>query len=131
MFLHVSVILFIGGGVVSQHALQVSRPTPRGEVEGSDQLGGSPGPHPRGKLRGLALGGLQAHTPGGLQAHNWGVSRLTPGGSLGPHPRGSIPTCTEADPPMATAVGGMHPTGMRSCFCKAFPLQNYHLKKLP
>ena len=34
-------------GVVSQHALQVSRPTPKGEVEGSG-LGGSPGPHPGG-----------------------------------------------------------------------------------
>ena len=45
-----------GGWVVSQHALQDSRPTPRGEVQGSDQPGGlqahtqgvSPGPHPRG-----------------------------------------------------------------------------------
>ena len=41
------------GGVVSQHALQVSRgevsrPTPRGEVEGSGWGGGSPGP--RGRL---------------------------------------------------------------------------------
>ena len=82
-------ILFIGGwcpsmhcsrspreGVVSQHALQVSRPTPRGEVEGSGQ-GGSPGPHPRGKLRGLV----------------W------PGGSPGPHVGGGcIPACAEADP---------------------------------
>ena len=45
-----------GGGVVSQCALQVSRPTPRGEVEasglGSLQAhnwgGGSPGPHQGG-----------------------------------------------------------------------------------
>ena len=102
MFLNVSVILFTGGGVVSQHALQVvsqhalqqggwgvvsqhalqvSRPTPRGEVEGS------------------GWGGLQSHTwgeapglhHGGLQAHTWGVSRPTPGGC--------IPACTEADPP--------------------------------
>ena len=79
--LHLSVILFTGGGVVSQHALQVvsqhalqvsgggglsqhalqvSRPTPRGEVEGS----------------GLGRGGLQAHT-------GWG----------------GIPACTEADNP--------------------------------
>ena len=47
-------------GLVSQHAEQVSRgvsrPIPRGEVEGS------------------GLGGLQAHTPG------VGVSRPTPGG---------------------------------------------------
>ena len=33
------------GVVVSQHALQVSRSTPRGEVEGSDQGRFSPGPH--------------------------------------------------------------------------------------
>ena len=33
--------------MVSQHALQVSRPTPRGQVEGSGQ-GASPGPHPGG-----------------------------------------------------------------------------------
>ena len=32
--------------MVSQHALHVSRPTPRGEVEGSGLGGGSPGPHP-------------------------------------------------------------------------------------
>ena len=62
--------------MVSQHALQVSRPTPRGEVEGSG-LGGSPGPHPGGEVEGSGLGGLQAHTqggklrgqPGGSQAH--------------------------------------------------------------
>ena len=49
----------VGGGV-SQHALQVSRPTPGGGVE----------------LRGLARGGLQAHTKGVC-----------------------IPACNEADPP--------------------------------
>ena len=37
----------VGEGVVSRHALQVSRPTPKGKVEGSG-LGGSPGPHPGG-----------------------------------------------------------------------------------
>ena len=121
MFLHLSVILFTlgwypstpcsrspgGGGVVSKHALQVSRPTPRGEGEG-DLAGGAPGPHPRRKLRGICLGGLQAHTQGvspgpqleGLQAHTWGAS---------------IPACTEADPPTTTAAAGMHPTGMHSC----------------
>ena len=52
-----------GGVVVSQHALQVSRPTPRGEVEGSGLGGGvSPAPHPGGKLR-------------GLQAQTWGLSQ--------------------------------------------------------
>ena len=45
------------GGVVSQHALQVSR---RGWYPSMTCR--SPGPHPRGKLRGMTLGGLQAHT---------------------------------------------------------------------
>ena len=53
MFFYLSVILFTGGGVASQHALQVSRLTPRG------------------KLRGLAWGG-------GLQAHTWGQG-VSPG----------------------------------------------------
>ena len=65
------------GGIPA--CLTVSRPTPRGEVEGSGQ--GVPG---RGKLRGLSMGrspgrnwgrgspgphwgGLQAHTQGDLQ----------------------------------------------------------------
>ena len=41
--------LQVGGGV-SKHALQVSRPTPKGEFEGSGQ------------------GGLQAHTQRGIPA---------------------------------------------------------------
>ena len=99
MFLHVSVCPWRGGGevvplhalqvstwVVSQHALQVSLLTPKGELEGSDR-GGSPGLH--------LGGGLQAHTWWGLQAYTWGspgpqwgfsrvtmgVSMTTPGGS--------------------------------------------------
>ena len=63
-----SVILFTEGngeGVVSQHALQVSRPTPRWEVEGSSWEG-SPGSHPEGKL---TWGGLQAHTQGSPGPH--------------------------------------------------------------
>ena len=80
-----------------------------GEVEGSGQGGGSPGPYPKGKLRGLAwgspgphLGGLKAHTQGGVQA-------LTQGWC--------IPACTGADspPPTATAAGSTHPTGMHFC----------------
>ena len=51
MFLHVSVSHSVHGGggggtVVSQHALKVSRPTPKGQVEGS----------------GWGEGGLQTHT---------------------------------------------------------------------
>ena len=66
--------------MVSQHALQVSRPTPKGGVEGSG-LGESPGPHPGGKLRGLAWGRSPGPHPGGkLRGLAWGVSRPTPGG---------------------------------------------------
>ena len=79
--------LSVHRGVVSQHALQVSRPTPRGEVEGSGLgeglqahtqggswgvwPGASPGPHPGGKLRGLAWGVSRPTSAGGLQAHTW------------------------------------------------------------
>ena len=49
MFLQVSVILFTEGGeVVSQHVLQISRPTAREEVEGSGLVGGISSPIPRG-----------------------------------------------------------------------------------
>ena len=58
---------------VSQHALQVSRPTPRGKLR--DLARGVFRPTPKGELRGLA----------------WG--------SPGPHPGVCIPACTEADPP--------------------------------
>ena len=96
----VSVILFTGR-VVSQHALQVSRPTPRGKVE-EDLARGSPGPHPRGKLRGIWPGGWSPgpHPRGGLQAHTQGeVSRPTPEGrSRGPCP-GGYPSMHWGRPP--------------------------------
>ena len=104
--------------MVSQHALQVSRPTARREVKGSD-LGGSPDPHPGGKLRGLAWGGLQAHTQeevegsalGGLPAHNQEeVEGSGMGGSPGPHPGRGL----QAPQQMVATAGGTHPTGMRS-----------------
>ena len=72
----------VGGGIpaclaglqggVSQHALQVSRPTPKGELEGSGRRGGSPGPH---------LGGVSMPTHGGVSrpTPRGGVSRPTPG----------------------------------------------------
>ena len=106
MFLHVSVILFTRGVVVSQHALQVSRGWGSGIL--ACLAGGIPG----------CLTGVR------------GVSRPTPRGSQGPHPEGvSRPTpggciqaCTEADPPEAVHAGrygqqadGTHSTGMHSC----------------
>ena len=70
----------------------------------------SPGPHPGGKLRGLAWRGGWSpgpHKGGLLQAHTRGVSsRPTPGGCLQAHTGGSLgpyrgfpgphPACTEA-----------------------------------
>ena len=51
-----------------------------------------PGPHPGGKLRGLA-GGVSRPTPKGeVEGSGLGVSRPTPGGWC-------IPACNEADPP--------------------------------
>ena len=82
MFLRVSVILVTGGWFPRMHCRRYPSMPCR-----------PPGPHPGGKLRGLAWGGLQvhtwgrglqAHTQGGLQAHTW---------------EGDIPACTEADPP--------------------------------
>ena len=43
-------------GVVSQNALQVSRPTPRGKFRGIWPEG-SPDPHPRGELKGVCSRG--------------------------------------------------------------------------
>ena len=67
------------GGI--QHALQVSRPTPKG-----------------GSLRGLARG-VSRPTPGGSPGlHLGGVSRPTPGRISSPYRgRVCIPACTEAD----------------------------------
>ena len=95
-------------GGVSQHVLQVSRPKPKGQLEGSGwggvlqahawgvvsrpTLGGSPGPHLRGSP-GPTPGGSPGPHPGGLQAHNWG--------DLQAHTQGGIPACTEADTPLA------------------------------
>ena len=126
---------------VSQHALQVSRSTTRGKLRGLAK--GVSRPTPKGEIEGSGLGGFQAHTlgvscptprgclqahiqglsrpmPRGLQAHTWGVSRPRPRwGGLQAHTHGGlqahsqavcIPASTEADPPTATAVGGMHPT---------------------
>ena len=95
-------------GVVSQHALQV---------------GGSPGPHPGGKLGGLARGGvsrptprrevegsgqggLQAHTHGGLQTQTRRISRPTPGGESPSQHMGVYPSMH----------WDTHPTGVHSCF---------------
>ena len=80
---------------------------PRGRLGG---LGGSPGPYPGGRLRGLARAGLQAHTRGE-------VERSGPG--LGVQAQGGVSQhALRQTPPqqMATAADGTHPTGMHSCF---------------
>ena len=99
MFLQVSVILFTWV-VVSQHALQVSRPTPRL----GRRLRGLQAHSQEEKLGGSGLGGLQAHTWvwGGLQANT----------------RGGIPACSEADTPPADIYCWRQyaSTRMQSCF---------------
>ena len=72
--------------------------------------GGSQGPHPEGRLRGLAWGGVSRPTPRGeVEGSGWGGS---PGhtwwGSA------SLHTGIYSLSPTATAAGGMHPTGMNS-----------------
>ena len=63
-------------------------------------VGESPGPHPGGKLKGLARGG-----------------RGSPGPHLGRGVSQHALRQTLPPPPWtATAVGGKHPTGMQSCF---------------
>ena len=108
MFLHVSVILFTGEGVVSQHALQVVSHHTLQQVSG----GGYPnmpcrflGPHPGGKVEGSGQGGLQAHT----QEGSWGV---WPGG-LRAHTQGVYPSMHLGRPP----------PGMHSCGFKDYSLR--------
>ena len=87
MFLHVSVILFTdGGGGLAPGGSAPSMPCR------------FPGPHPRGKFRGIYLAG-----GGGLQAHTQGGSWV--GSGPGPHLL-----------MLATAAGSTHPTEMHSCF---------------
>ena len=121
-FLHMSVILFTGGKgwYPSMHCRWYPR------MPCSRSRGGGfwypsmpcrfPSPHPREKLRGLACGrgrGFSRPTPRGSPGPHLGGSQ--PWGDLQAYTWGCIPACTEADPPMATAVGGTHPTGMHSC----------------
>ena len=111
--------------MVSQHALQVSRPTPKGEVEGDLARGVSrPKPAPgRCLLHGVpALGG-----PAVGDACYRGVCLLKGGGAC------SRGVC--GDPLMtATAVGGTHPTGMHPCslcglYCRL--VGSWHSTEIP
>ena len=105
MFLHVSVSHSVHTGrgvsqpalqVISQHALQVSRVGVCVCIPAC--LTGFQ-THTQG-FRGLAKGGLQAHTWGWVSRPTPRVvSKPTPRGVSQPTPRGCIPGCTEADPP--------------------------------
>ena len=99
-----------GDGVLSQHALQVSRPTPGGGSSGGSGQGGLqadtqgevegiwPGgvsrPTPKGEVEGIWPGGSPGPHPRGKLRGIWlgGVSRPTPGGSPGPHLVGVYPS---------------------------------------
>ena len=76
--------------------------------------GGSPGPHSRGKLRGIwcrpkPKGEVEGDLPGGCLV----LGVPDPGGA---GPRGCLPLggYLVETPRMATAAGGTHPTGMHS-----------------
>ena len=94
MFLHVSAILFTGRGWYSSmhYRWYPSMPCSRSPGGGGGWYPSMPcrfpGPHPGGKLRGLAWGGLQVHTWGASRPTPRRVFRPTPGGSPGPHPGG-------------------------------------------
>ena len=121
-----SVILF-KGGVLSQHALQVISQHALQQVS----RGGSPCPHPMGKLRGIwsrptAKGEVEGDLArgcllwggvcsGGLLAGVCSGGGTCSGGCLlqGGLLHGG---CVRPSPPVtATAAGGTHPTGMHSC----------------
>ena len=133
-----SVILFTGGGCYPSMPCRWYPIMPC-----SRSPGGSPGPYPRGKLRGI----WSRPTPKGevegdlVQAHTQGGSWW--GSGPGPHSRGNLRgiwpvggACSRwgacsgrylllgggvsapggwRPPMMATAAGGKHPTGMHSC----------------
>ena len=96
-----------GGSLGGSGQGGVSRPTPKGEVEGI--WSGGLQATPKGEAEGdLARGGLQAHTQ---EVCSWGVS--APGGCLLLEGAWSL----EGDPPgTATVTGGTHPIGMHSCY---------------
>ena len=101
IFLHPSFCSGGGGGIPACLAAGlggVSRPTPRGEVEGSGQ------------------GGLKAHTRGVFQAHTQGeVSRPTSGGGWVCVSQHALRQTPQSPIWTATAAGGNDPTGMHSC----------------
>ena len=72
------------GGKLGRSGRGLSRPTPKGAVEG-DLARGVSRPTPKGEVEGDLARGVSRPTSGGLQAH-------TQGG-------GSIPACTETDHP--------------------------------
>ena len=84
--------------MVSQHALQFPRQTHTQRGSWEAWLGGGSRPTPRGEVEGSGWGGLQAHTQGG----SWGVWT---GGSPGPHPGGVYPSMHWGRPPPPQADG--------------------------
>ena len=110
IFSQVCVILFTGGDACSQGSPRGVPAPGRGvwsgggvlqaHTQGGNWGGSGPGPHPRGKLRGIRsrptpkgeIDGdqIQAHT----QRGNWG------GSDPGPHPRGKLRGIRSSPPPL-------------------------------
>ena len=86
IFSQASVILFTGGGVVSQHALQVVSQHALQQVSGGRYPSmpcRCPGPHPGGKFRGIwPDGGVCRPTPKGEVEGDLAGGCLLPGGCL-------------------------------------------------
>ena len=87
MFLHVSVFLSTGEGAIPAC---IAGGIPACLAAGLQ--GGSPGPQPRGKLRGIWPGGAYSRGVPALGVVVWRPPTMT-----------------------ATAAGGTHPTGIHSC----------------
>ena len=111
MFLHMSVCLQ-GGGILACIAGGIPA-CPAAGFQGGWWFPSMPcrfpGPHPWGKLRGLARG-VSRSTPGrgvSRPTPGRGVSRPTPRRGLQAHTRGGVcvPACTEADPPDGYCCG--------------------------
>ena len=98
----------LGGGVF-QHALQVSRPTPKGSLRSLP--GGSPGPH-WGVSRPTPGGGVSRPTPGGggVFQHALQVSRPTPKGELEGSGQGGLHAYTGGGVSRSTPRGGVYPS---------------------
>ena len=147
IFLRLAIILFTGGSVVSQHALQVVSQYALQQVSRGwypSMPCRFPGPHPRGKLRWIWQGESPGPHLGGclLQGGACSMGYLLWGPALGgPDTRG-VPAqggcllqgSVWRTPHVSNAAGGTHPTGLHSCslrgmYCRL--IGGWHSTEIP